>query len=136
MPSFDVVSNVELMEVDNAVNTANKEIGQRYDFRGTNTAFERGPEGITLRTSDKEHAEAAMTVLRGRFAKRNISQRSLDMQKIEPAAGQSVKQLVKLKQGIDKDTGKKITKKIRDQKLKVQAQIQGEEVEGHWKKPG
>src|SRR6266478_9134083 len=74
MPSFDVVSKVNLMELDNALNTAAKEIAQRYDFRGTNTTLERTPEGIVLRTADEEHAAAALTVLRERMSKRNLSQ--------------------------------------------------------------
>src|SRR4051812_50082615 len=78
MPSFDVVSKVNMMELDNALNTAAKEIAQRYDFRGTNTMIERGPEGITIRSSDEPHAVAALSVLRERMAKRNGSQRCLD----------------------------------------------------------
>lgn len=128
MPSFDVVSKVDLMELDNAINTAQKELSQRYDFRGTNTALERGPEGITLRTADELHATAALTVLRERMAKRTVSQRCLDPGDVEPAGGQTVRQLVKIKQGIESDTAKKIVKMIKDAKVKVQAQIQGDEL--------
>jgi uncharacterized protein YajQ (UPF0234 family) len=128
MPSFDVVSKVDLMELDNALNVARKEIGTRYDFRGTNTDLERGPEGITLRSSDEPHAAAALTVLRERMAKRNVSQRALDPQKVEPAGGQTVRQLILIKQGIEMETAKKIVKAVKDSKLKVQAQIQGDEL--------
>src|SRR4051812_3640221 len=124
MPSFDAVSKVDLMELDNALNTASKEITARYDFRGTNTTLERTPEGITVRSSDEEHVEAAVSVLRERMAKRNLSQRCLDPAPVEPAAGRSVRQLVKIKQGIETETGKKIVKAIKDAKVKVQAQIQ------------
>jgi uncharacterized protein YajQ (UPF0234 family) len=128
MPSFDVVSKVNLMELDNALNTAAKELAQRYDFRGTNTSLERGEEGITIRSSDEDHAAAALTVLRERMAKRNVSQRCLDPKDVEAAGGQTVRQLVLVKQGIETETAKKIVKAIKDAKIKVQAQIQGEEL--------
>lgn len=128
MPSFDVVSKIDLMELDNALNTAQKELGQRYDFRGTNTSLERTPEGIVLRTSDEQHATAALTVLRERMAKRNVSQRCLDVGDPEPAAGGTVRVLVKIKQGIETETGKRLVKTIKDSKLKVQGSIQGDEV--------
>src|SRR5579871_3732637 len=113
MPSFDVVSKVNLMELDNALNTAAKELAQRYDFRGTNTTLERGPEGITIRSSDEPHATAALTVLRERMAKRNVSQRCLDPKEVEPAGGQTVRQLVIIKQGIETETAKKIVKAVK-----------------------
>jgi hypothetical protein len=128
MPSFDVVSKVDLMELDNAINTAQKELAQRYDFRGTHTSLERTPEGIILRTSDEPRAAATLTVLRERMAKRNVSQRCLDPEDVQPAGGQTVRQLVKIKQGIESDTAKKIVKTIKDAKVKVQAQIQGDEL--------
>ncbi len=128
MPSFDVVSKVDLMELDNAINTSQKELSQRYDFRGTNTSLERGPDGITVRTSDEPRAVATLTVLRERMAKRNVSQRCLDPGDVEAAGGQTVRQLVKIKQGIESETAKKIVKAIKDAKIKVQAQIQGDEL--------
>jgi cyclic-di-GMP-binding protein len=114
--------------LDNAINTAQKELAQRYDFRGTNTTLERGPEGITLRTSDEHRAAATLTVLRERMAKRNVSQRCLDPGDVEPAGGQTVRQLIKIKQGIESETAKKIVKAVKDSKIKVQAQIQGDEL--------
>jgi uncharacterized protein YajQ (UPF0234 family) len=128
MPSFDVVSKVNLMELDNALNTAAKEIAQRYDFRGTNTSLERTAEGIVLKTADEEHAAAALTVLRERMAKRNVSQRCLQPKDVEAAGGQTVRQLVLIKQGIEMETAKKIVKAVKDSKIKVQAQIQGDEL--------
>jgi uncharacterized protein YajQ (UPF0234 family) len=128
MPSFDVVSKVNLMELDNALNTAAKELAQRYDFRGTNTTIERGDEGITIRSSDEPHAAAALTVLRERMSKRNVSQKCLDAKDVEPAGGQTVRQLVAIKQGIEMETAKKIVKAVKDSKIKVQAQIQGDEL--------
>ncbi len=128
MPSFDVVSKIDLMELDNALNTAKKELGQRYDFRGTNTDLERTAEGIILRSSDEPHAAAAVTVLRERMAKRGVSQRALDPQAVEAAGGQTVRQLIRIKQGIETETAKKMVKAVKDAKLKVQAQIQGDEL--------
>jgi len=128
MPSFDVVSKVDLMELDNALNVARKELGTRYDFRGTSTDIERTPEGLTIRSSDEPHANAALTVLRERMAKRNVSQRCLDPKPVEPAGGKTVRQLVLIKQGIEQETAKKIVKAVKDSKLKVQAQIQGDEL--------
>jgi hypothetical protein len=128
MPSFDVVSKVDLMELDNALNTARKELGTRYDFRGTNTDLERKPEGIVLRSSDEPHAAAALTVLRERMAKRGVSQKALDPKDVEPAGGNTVRQLILVKQGIEIETAKKMAKAIKDAKLKVQAAIQGDEL--------
>lgn len=128
MPSFDVVSKVDLQELDNAINIAQKELSQRYDFRGTNTSIERTPEGILLRTADEPHATAAVQVLRERMAKRNVSQRCLDVGDAEAAAGRTVRVLIKIKQGIEVETGKKIVKTIKDSKMKVQGSIQGDEV--------
>ena len=128
MPSFDVVSKVDLMELDNALNTAKKEIAQRYDFRGTGTDMERDPEGIVIRSSDEPRAAAALAVLRERMAKRNVPPRCLDPGDVEPAGGQTVRQRVTIKQGIDMETAKKIVKAVKDSKIKVQAQIQGDEL--------
>ena len=110
MPSFDVVSKVDLQEVENALNQAKKEISQRYDFRGTNTEVELTPEGIVVKSADKEHVSAAYKVLMERFVKRNVSLRALDAQEPQPGAKSSMRQLIK------------------DAKLKVQAQIQDEQV--------
>lgn len=116
------------MELDNGLNTARKELAQRYDFRGTNTDIERGPEGIVIRSSDEPHAAAALTVLRERIAKRNVSQRCLDPKDVEAAGGRTVRQLILIKQGIEAETAKKIVKAVKDSKLKVQASIQGDEL--------
>ena len=129
MPSFDVVSKVNLQELDNALLTAGKELGQRYDFRGTNTTLERTPEGIILRTSDEPHANSAVQVLRERMAKRNVSQRCLDVGAFEPASGRTIRCLIKIKQGIEIEMAKKLVKLLKESKqLKVQGSIQGDEV--------
>jgi len=128
MPSFDVVSKVDLMELDNALNTARKEVTQRYDFRGTNTSIERGPEGITVRSSDEPHIDATVSVLRERMAKRGVSQRCLDVKPAEAAGGNTMRQLILIKQGIEQETAKKIIRAIKDSKIKVQAQIQDDQL--------
>jgi cyclic-di-GMP-binding protein len=128
MPSFDAVSKVDLMELDNALNTARKELAQRYDFRGTNTDLERTPEGIVIRSSDEPHVAAALSVLRERMAKRNVSQRCLDPKPVEPAGGKTMRQLVLVKQGIEQETGKKMIRTLKDKKLRVQAQIQDDQL--------
>jgi uncharacterized protein YajQ (UPF0234 family) len=128
VPSFDVVSKVDLMELDNALNTARKEITQRYDFRGTNTTLERGPEGITIRSADEPHIDASVSVLRERMAKRNVSQRCLDQKPTEAAGGSTVRQLILIKQGIEQETAKKITRALKDSKIRVQAQIQDDQL--------
>jgi uncharacterized protein YajQ (UPF0234 family) len=128
MPSFDVVSKVEMQEVDNAVNQVKKELATRYDFRGTDSAIELTPEGITLRSSDKEHLSAAYKVLMEKMVKRGVSLKSLDPQEPIPGAKQSLRQIIVIKQGISTEKGKELVKIIKDSKLKVQAQIQDEQV--------
>jgi uncharacterized protein YajQ (UPF0234 family) len=128
MPSFDVVSKLDMQEVDNAVNQAKKELATRYDFRGTATELEQTPEGIVLRSADKEHVAAAYKVLMERMVKRNVSLRTLDPEEPQPAAKGSMRQLIKLKEGISTEKGKEIVKLLKDSKLKVQGQIQDEQV--------
>ncbi len=127
MPSFDVVSELDMAEVDNAVNQCKKEVGQRYDFRGTDTEIERTDEGILLRSSDEEHVNAAYRVLQERMLKRGVSLLSLDPEDPTPS-GKGSRQLVKLKEGIATDKGKEIVKRLKDDKIKVQAQIQDEQL--------
>lgn len=128
MPSFDIVSELDQHELDNAVQQAEKEVSTRFDFRGTDTSIERTPEGIVLRANSEGRIEAAFNVLSEKCAKRKVSLRSLDPQKIEPAAKGHFKQLVKLKQGISKEKAKELIQFIKDGKYKVQASIQGEQV--------
>ena len=128
MPSFDVVCKLDMQEVDNAVNQTKKELATRYDFCGTSTEVEQTPDGILLRSSDKEHVSAAYKVLMERMVKRNVSLKALDAQEPEAAGGKTMKQLIKLKQGISTEKGKEIVKLIKDAKLKVQGQIQDEQV--------
>lgn len=128
MPSFDVVSELDLAEVDNAINQAKKEVVQRYDFRGTDTSIERTDEGILIRSADEEHVNAAYRVLQERCLKRNVSLLALDPQEVQPQGSKTARQLVRLKEGIATDKGKEVVKAIKDAKLKVQAQIQDEQL--------
>lgn len=128
MPSFDVVSKIAMHEVDNALQQAQKEVGTRFDFRDTNTTIERTDEGIMLRSSSDGRVDAAFLVLQEKLAKRKVSLRSLDPQAKEPAGGSTVRQLIKLTQGISKEKAKEVVKYLKDTKLKVQAAIQGDAV--------
>src|SRR5512138_1021626 len=129
MPSFDVVSELDLMEVENAFNQARKEIGQRFDFKGTHTDLERDKEGhVIVRAGSEGRAEAALEVLMEKLAKRGVPLEGLDPQKLEPASGGHVRQLVKLKKGIKQEDARKLVALVKEAGLKVQAAIQGEAV--------
>jgi hypothetical protein len=134
-PSFDVVSKIDRQEIDNALNQAAKEVGQRFDFRGTNAAIEwSGELGVTIKADTEERAKAALDVFREKLVKRSISLKALDAG--EPKA--SGKQYViasTLKQGISQDDAKKIAKLIRDEGPRgVQASIQGDQLRVSGKK--
>ena len=128
--SFDVVSNFDTQEMDNAVNQAKKELEQRYDFKGTNSTIDLNlkEKTITLHTSDDMKLRALHEILNGKMIKRGISLKALDYQTAEQASGGTLRQLIKLKSGLETEQAKQITKMVKDLKLKVQAQIQGEEV--------
>ncbi len=128
--SFDVVSEFDEQEVDNAVNQARKEVEQRYDFKGSNTEIDMNlkEKTITLHTSDDMKLRALHEILNGKMIKRGISLKVLDYGKEEPATGGSIRQVIKLKSGLETEQAKQITKMVKELKLKVQAAIQGEEV--------
>jgi uncharacterized protein YajQ (UPF0234 family) len=135
MPSFDVVSELDLMEVENAFNQARKELAQRFDFKGTATDLERQQDGaILLKANSEGRAEAALGVLMEKLAKRGVPLEGLDPQKLEPASGGHVRQVVKLKKGIKQEDAKKIVALVKESGLKVQASIQGEAVRVSGKK--
>jgi cyclic-di-GMP-binding protein len=127
-PSFDIVSEINLQEMDNAINQAQKEIGTRYDFKGTAAAvtFNRKEKTLVWTADVEQQLDAVKKVVVEKMIKRGVDPRALDPQKIEQATHNTVRQTVKLKDGIDKDTAKTIQKQIKDLKLKVQASIQGE----------
>lgn len=134
MPSFDVVSKIALHEVDNAIQQTSKEIGTRYDFRDTQASVERSEEGIWLRANSQSRVEAVLSVLREKMSRRNVSQRSLDPQKLEPAASASYRQLIKLQQGLSQEKAKEVVKFIKASGIKVQGAIQGDSVRVSGKK--
>ena len=128
--SFDVVSKVDLQEVSNAVQQATKEISTRFDFRGSKSKIEWNEKELQLTlTSDDEHKlKSVVDILETRLVKRGIAVKSLDFQKVEPAAMGTVRQVAKIQQGIASEKAKEIVKTIKDRKLKVQASIQADQV--------
>jgi hypothetical protein len=129
MPSFDVVSQLDLQEVDNAINQARKEVGQRYDFKDTKTVIDFDKkEKITIDSTDEFKVKAVDDVLREKLARRQVPLKALDPGKIEPGGSGRAKQEIKLKQGIDSDRAREIVKLVKEMKLKVQAQIMGDQL--------
>lgn len=126
--SFDIVSKVDMQEATNAVHQAQKEIEQRFDLKGSGASVELEKETLVLKAPDEMKLKNVLDVVEAKFIKRNISLKSLDYGKIESALGGNVKQNVTLKQGIDKDQAKKIINLIKETKLKVQAQIQEDQI--------
>lgn len=128
--SFDVVSKVDLQEVQNAVQQASKEIVTRFDFRGSKSKIEWNEKELALTlTSDDDHKlKSVVDILETKLVKRGIAVKSLDFQKVEPAAGATVRQVVKIQQGIPIEKAKAIVKTIKDSKIKVQASIQSDQV--------
>ncbi len=128
MPSFDIVSKVQWNEVDNALNQASKEIGQRFDFKDTETEIERTPDGITVRSSSDDRVKAAIQVVHEKLIKRKVSLKYLDQQKPEKTGKGGSKVLIKVKEGIEAEPARKIVLAIKNAKLKVQAAIQEAQV--------
>ena len=127
-PSFDVVSQVNLPEVSNAVAQAQKEIAQRFDLKGTAAGLTLAGTELTLTANDDFGLKAVNDLLQGKLVKRSVPLKALDYGKPEPAAKGTVRQLVKIQQGIATEKAKEIVKAIKDAKLKVQAAIQGDQV--------
>ena len=127
--SFDVVSKVELQEVKNAIDQASKEVNARFDLKNSKSKIElEKEEAIQLASADEYSLNAVIEILSQKLVKRGISLKNLEYEKVEQAAGQSVRQKIKLKQGIASENAKKIVAAVKDSKLKVQASIQGETV--------
>ena len=123
--SFDIVSEIDFQEVDNAVNQALKEINQRYDLKDSNTEINlnKKEKFITINSKDDYSIKAALDILQSKFIKRSISLKAMKVNEVEPAGGGRVKLKIDLQSGISKDNAKLITKLIKDSKLKVSAQI-------------
>ncbi len=128
--SFDVVSQVDLQEVDNALNQARKEIGQRYDFKDSKSSieFQEKDKKIIVISDDDFKLKSVLDVLQTKLIKRGVSIKSLKYSPPQPAANNTVRQEISLRVGIDKEDGKTIVRVIKDAKLKVQAQIMDDQV--------
>lgn len=126
--SFDIVSKVEMQEATNAIHQAQKELEQRFDLKGTGSEVELEKETIVLKAPDEMKLKNVLDIVESKLIKRNISLKSLEYGKIEASLGGAVRQEVVLKQGIDKEMGKKIIGLIKDTKLKVQPQIQDDQI--------
>lgn len=127
MPSFDVVSEVDLQEVRNATDQASREVGQRFDFKGSDAHFESSDNEITLVGENKFQLEQMMDILEKKLVKRGVDIGAMDISKPDLALSHA-RQVVTIKQGVDTDTARKIVKDIKANKLKVQARIQGDQV--------
>lgn len=128
--SFDVVSTVEMQEVKNAIDQTMKEIGQRFDFKGSKSelTFKEKEKTIEVLADDEYKLKAVLNILKGKCVKRNVSLKALNYGKVEQALGGTVRQNITIQSGIPDDKAKAITKTIKESKLKVQAQIQGDQV--------
>ena len=128
MPSFDIMSEVNQVEVRNAVDQCNKEVTNRFDFKGSDARVEQGDKTLTLYADDEFKLGQVYDILTARLAKRNVDVRCLERGKIETIGGAKAKQVITVKVGVDQALAKKIVALIKDAKLKVQTSIQGEAV--------
>ncbi len=129
MPSFDIVSKTDAQEVDNAVNIAKKELANRFDFKGSKSSIEfNGKDEIVLISDGDYKLQQLKDILENKFTKRGVSLLALDYQKLEDASLGTLRQKIKLKQGVDKDRARTIIQMIKDSKLKVQSQYMDEQV--------
>jgi uncharacterized protein YajQ (UPF0234 family) len=126
--SFDVVSKTDMQEVANAIEQARKELAQRFDFKGSKSSIELAAEEITLVSDDEGKLVSVKDILETKLVKRKVSLKALDYQKLEQAAGGTVRQKAKIVQGIEIEKAKAVVKTIKDAKVKVQASIQADQV--------
>lgn len=128
MPSFDIVSEINEVEVRNALEQTNKEVGNRYDFKGSDARVEQADKVLTAFADSEFQLDQVKEVLVNKLAKRGVDIRCLDESKVEKVSGNKVKQVLTVKTGVDSDLAKRIVKLIKDSKIKVQAAIQGDAV--------
>ena len=130
MPTFDIVSKLDMQEIDNAINMVSRDISNRYDFRGSSTklTLNKAEKTIKLEADNDMQLTAVRDMLENRAINRKLSIKIFDYQNEENASGMSVRQIVNLREGINSDNAKKINKMIKDMKLKIQSQIQGEQL--------
>jgi uncharacterized protein YajQ (UPF0234 family) len=126
--SFDVVSDFDEQELRNALDQVRREVTQRYDFKGVTVDLEQGKTELTLITDDESKAAAVKDLIESKAIKRNLSLKIFDWGKVEPAGGNKVRQVIKLRKGLPEDVAKRITKLIRDEVPKAKSQIQGDAV--------
>ncbi len=128
--SFDIVSKVDMQEVDNALNQARKEIGQRYDFKGSKTSIDlqQKENQIVVISDDEFRMKAVIDIMQSKLVKRSVPLKALSYGTVEPAAGGTVRQIITLQNGIDKDNARLLTKMIKESKLRVQTQIMEDQV--------
>jgi uncharacterized protein YajQ (UPF0234 family) len=126
--SFDVVSDFDEQELRNALDQVRREVTQRYDFKGVTVDLEQGKTELTLVTDDESKAAAVKDLIESKAIKRNLSLKIFDWGKVEPAGGNKVRQVIKLRKGLPEDVAKRITKLIRDEVPKAKSQIQGDAV--------
>lgn len=128
MPSFDIVSEVDFNEVKNAVDQANREISNRFDFKGSDARVEHKEALLSVYAEDEFKIEQALTILKTKLAKRSVELSCLETGDVREVSGGSAQQDITIRHGIDKELAKKLVKKIKDSKLKVQTAIQGEQL--------
>jgi uncharacterized protein YajQ (UPF0234 family) len=126
--SFDIVSAIDMQELNNAVQQAVKEIDSRFDFKGSKSSITLEKNELVIVSDDEYKLNSVIDVLQSKMSKRGIALKNLDYGKIEPAASSTVRQRIGLKQGIDQENAKKINVIIRDSKLKIKSQIQGDQI--------
>jgi uncharacterized protein YajQ (UPF0234 family) len=128
MPSFDVVSEINQVEVRNALDQSNKELSTRFDFKGSDARVEHAEKTLTLFADDEFKLSQVTDILTGKLAKRGVDVRALKYGDVEKVSGNKVKQVVTVREGIEQELAKKVVKLLKDSKLKVQASIQGDAV--------
>lgn len=133
MPSFDIVSEIDMHELANAVDQTNREVGNRFDFKGSDANVEQGQEELTLKAQNEFQLNQMRDILYQKLTKRGIELTSMEEGQITES-GKSAQQKLKLRQGIDKELGKRITQLVKESKVKVQASIQGDTVRVNGKK--
>ncbi|MBP1961038.1 YajQ family cyclic di-GMP-binding protein [Paenibacillus aceris] len=126
--SFDIVSKVDMQELNNAIQQAEKEILTRFDFKGSKSSIKLDKDQLVVTSDDEFKLQNVLDILHAKMTKRGISIKNLDYSKVEPAAGSTVRQKISMKQGVDQENSKKINILIRDSKLKVKTQVQGDQI--------
>lgn len=128
MPSFDIVSEINMQEMDNAINQVKKEVATRYDFKGSNASIDLADDGIIVVGDSDARINTITEILRARMVKRKLDPKCLEYGDVEDASGSNKRQQIGIKQGVSSELARKIVKRIKQEKMKVQAAIQGEQV--------